>query len=60
MSSLGLVIAIVVSAMALSPLPCQDGVEFPRRGRGFGACFLFLLGFGIEAREQIPYDEVGY
>lgn len=50
----------VILAIALPPLARQYGVEFAVCGRGFGACFLLLLGFGVEAREQVADDKVGY
>jgi hypothetical protein len=43
----------------LAPLARENGVEFARGGGGFGACLLFLLGFGIEAGQQIADDKVG-
>jgi len=46
--------------MALSPLAGQDGVEFAIRSGGFGACFFLLLGFGVESRQEVAYDEVCY
>lgn len=52
-----LIVAIIVS-MALSPLACQYGVELARCGARFGACFFLLLGFGVEACEEVANDEV--
>jgi hypothetical protein len=43
----------------LAPLARKNGVEFARGGGGFGACLLLLLGFGVEAGQQIADDKVG-
>ena len=50
----------VVLAIAFPPFACENGVEFACCGCGFGAGFFFLLGFRIEAREQVADDKVGY
>jgi hypothetical protein len=55
-----LVIVAVVLAVAFPPLAAQDGIEFAGRGGGFGACFFFLLGVGVEPCEQVADDKVGY
>ena len=46
--------------MALSSLACEYSVEFAICGGGFGACFFLLLGFGVESRQEVAYDEVCY
>jgi hypothetical protein len=61
-SALGivLVVAVIVSAATASALARQYGAEFAICGRGFGACFFFLLRFGVEAREEVADDKVCY
>ena len=54
------VIFTIILAIAFSPFTCENSIEFASCGRGLCAGFFFLLGFGIEAREQVANDEVGY
>ena len=54
------VIFAIVLAVTFPPFTCKNGVEFACCGRGFGAGFFLLLCVGIEAREQVANDKVGY
>jgi hypothetical protein len=52
------VVFTVVLAIAFPPFTCENGIEFASGSRGFGPGFFFLLGFRIEAREQVADDKV--
>ena len=49
----------VILVVALPPFAGQYGVELACGGRGFGACFFFLLGFRVEAGEEVADYKVG-